>query len=215
MSRTIFCTFLQREADGQDFQLYPGELGKRIYNEISKEAWAQWQHKQTMLINEKKLSMMNPEHRKLLEQEMVQFLFEGKDVHIEAIRRRKNSKGLRPFKNKHNTHARNDEKYLALALIAPLLVSCSSSNKKGAEYNEAWVKDTNGFDILMGQFAHNIENIWGYNEVLLAGPKTTSNTPTSIKPAATSTSMKGRSPSRPSPAPIRADDCARRSSKPC
>ena len=35
MSRTIFCTFLQREAEGQDFQLYPGELGKRIYNEIS------------------------------------------------------------------------------------------------------------------------------------------------------------------------------------
>ena len=52
MSRTIFCTFLQREAEGQDFQLYPGELGKRIYNEISKEAWAQWQHKQTMLIND-------------------------------------------------------------------------------------------------------------------------------------------------------------------
>ena len=68
MSRTIFCTFLQREAEGQDFQLYPGELGKRIYNEISKEAWAQWQHKQTMLINEKKLNMMNAEHRKLLEQ---------------------------------------------------------------------------------------------------------------------------------------------------
>ena len=63
------------------------------------------------------------------------------------------------------------KKYLALALIAPLLVSCSSSNKKGDGYNEAWVKDTNGFDILMGQFAHNIENIWGYNEVLLAGPK--------------------------------------------
>ncbi len=105
MSRTIFCTFLQREADGQDFQLYPGELGKRIYNEISKEAWAQWQHKQTMLINEKKLSMMNPEHRKLLEQEMVQFLFEGKDVHIEATRRRKNSKGLRPLK-KQTQHAR-------------------------------------------------------------------------------------------------------------
>ena len=70
MSRTIFCTFLQREAEGQDFQLYPGDLGKRIYNEISKEAWAQWQHKQTMLINEKKLNMMNVEHRKLLEQEM-------------------------------------------------------------------------------------------------------------------------------------------------
>lgn len=79
-----FLYFLQREAEGQDFQLYPGELGKRIYNEISKEAWAQWQHKQTMLINEKKLNMMNAEHRKLLEQEMVNFLFEGKEVHIEG-----------------------------------------------------------------------------------------------------------------------------------
>ena len=62
------------------------------------------------------------------------------------------------------------KKLFALALIAPLLVSCSS-NKKGDTYNEAWVKDTNGFDILMGQFAHNIENIWGFNEVLIAGPK--------------------------------------------
>jgi len=51
MARTIFCTFLQRDAEGQDVQLYPGDLGKRIYNEISKEAWAQWQQKQTMLIN--------------------------------------------------------------------------------------------------------------------------------------------------------------------
>lgn len=62
------------------------------------------------------------------------------------------------------------KKFYALVLIAPLLVSCSS-NKKGDTYNEAWVKDTNGFDILMGQFAHNIENIWGFNEVLIAGPK--------------------------------------------
>ena len=84
MSRTIFCTFLKKEAEGQDFQLYPGEIGKRIYNEISKEAWSQWIAKQTMLINEKKLSMMNVEDRKLLEQEMVNFLFEGQDVHIEG-----------------------------------------------------------------------------------------------------------------------------------
>ena len=62
------------------------------------------------------------------------------------------------------------KKLFALALIAPLLISCSGS-KKGDSYNEAWVKDTNGFDILMGQFAHNIENIWGFNEVLIAGPK--------------------------------------------
>ena len=63
------------------------------------------------------------------------------------------------------------KKFLALAVIAPLLISCSSSTKKGDSYNEAWIKDTNGFDILMGQFAHNIENIWGFNEVLIAGPK--------------------------------------------
>lgn len=56
-----------------------------ITRSISKEAWAQWQHKQTMLINEKKLNMMNAEHRKLLEQEMVNFLFEGKEVHIEGF----------------------------------------------------------------------------------------------------------------------------------
>ena len=74
MSRTIFCTFLQREADGQDFQLYPGELGKRIFNEISKEAWQQWMSKQTMLINERRLNMMNAEDRKFLQQEMDKFL---------------------------------------------------------------------------------------------------------------------------------------------
>ncbi|WP_260282255.1 oxidative damage protection protein [Proteus terrae] len=84
MSRTIFCTFLNKEADGLDFQLYPGEIGKRIFNEISKEAWAQWMAKQTMLINEKKLNTMNPDDRKLLEQEMVRFLLEGHDVHIDG-----------------------------------------------------------------------------------------------------------------------------------
>lgn len=63
------------------------------------------------------------------------------------------------------------KKLLALAVIAPLLISCSSSTKKGETYNEARVKDTNGFDILMGQFANNIENLWGYKEVLIAGPK--------------------------------------------
>ena len=77
MSRTIFCTFLQREADGQDFQLYPGELGKRIYNEISKEAWAQWQHKQTMLINENRLNLMDARARKYLAEQMEKHFFEG------------------------------------------------------------------------------------------------------------------------------------------
>lgn len=62
------------------------------------------------------------------------------------------------------------KKLLALALIAPLLISCSSK-KEEAVYNVAYEKDTNGFDILMGQFANNIENIWGMKEVLIAGPK--------------------------------------------
>ncbi|WP_213990682.1 membrane-bound lytic murein transglycosylase MltC [Sodalis sp. dw_96] len=60
------------------------------------------------------------------------------------------------------------KKILALLVIAPMLFSCSSHKN---EENEAYIKDTNGFDILMGQFANNVENIWGINEVLIAGPK--------------------------------------------
>lgn len=84
MARMIFCEYLKQDAEGLDFQLYPGEIGKRIFDSISKPAWAEWIKKQTMLVNEKKLNMMNPEHRKQLETEMVNFLFEGKDVHIEG-----------------------------------------------------------------------------------------------------------------------------------
>ena len=73
---------MKQDAEGLDFQLYPGELGKRIFNSISKQAWGECIKKQTMLVNEKKLNMMNAEHRKLLEEEMVNFLFEGKEVHI-------------------------------------------------------------------------------------------------------------------------------------
>ncbi|UVK76949.1 MAG: membrane-bound lytic murein transglycosylase C [Sodalis sp. Fle] len=65
--------------------------------------------------------------------------------------------------------SRNMKIFLILLVIAPLLISCSSS-KNNAEH-EACIKDTNSFDILMGQFAHNIENLWGLNEVLIAGPK--------------------------------------------
>ena len=84
MSRTVFCEYLQKEAEGLDFQLYPGELGERIFNHISKEAWAEWQKKQTMLINEKRLNMMDPNDRECLEKQMTDFLFERKDVHIEG-----------------------------------------------------------------------------------------------------------------------------------
>ena len=84
MSRTVFCQHLQKEADGLDFQLYPGELGKKIFDNISKQAWTEWQKKQTMLINEKKLNMMDPEARQFLETQMQAFLFEGKEVDIEG-----------------------------------------------------------------------------------------------------------------------------------
>lgn len=84
MSRVIECLYFKKSAEGLDFQLYPGDLGKRIYDNISKEAWALWQKKQIMLINEKKLNMMNAEHRQFLEGAMQDFLFEGKDVEVEG-----------------------------------------------------------------------------------------------------------------------------------
>ena len=85
MARTVNCVYLNKEADGLAFQLYPGDLGKRIFDNISKEAWGLWQKKQTMLINEKKLNMMNVDDRKFLEEQMTSFLFEGKDVEIEGF----------------------------------------------------------------------------------------------------------------------------------
>lgn len=86
MSRIIYCQFLKEESEGLDLQLYPGELGKRIFNEISKLAWQEWLKKQTMLINENKLNMMNPEHRKKIENEMVKFLFDGEDIIIDGYK---------------------------------------------------------------------------------------------------------------------------------
>ena len=63
------------------FQPYPGELGKRIFENISQEAWQKWLNHQTMLINEMRLSPINPEHRKYLEGEMDKFFFgEGSEV---------------------------------------------------------------------------------------------------------------------------------------
>ena len=84
MSRMVHCQHLDKEAEGLDFQLYPGELGKRIFDNISKQAWGEWQTKQTMLINENKLNMMQPEARKFLEEKMVAYLFEGIDPTIEG-----------------------------------------------------------------------------------------------------------------------------------
>ncbi len=77
MSRTVHCQYLNRESEGLPRQPLPGELGKRIYDNISKEAWQQWLAHQTMLINEKRLSPIDPEHRKYLEEQAEAFLFGG------------------------------------------------------------------------------------------------------------------------------------------
>jgi Fe-S cluster biosynthesis and repair protein YggX len=84
MGRTVHCEHLKKDGDGLDFQLYPGDIGKRIFDNISKEAFALWQKKQTMLINENKLNMMNATDRKFLEDKMVAFLFEGIEPTIEG-----------------------------------------------------------------------------------------------------------------------------------
>jgi len=75
MTRTVKCQKLHKEAEGLDFAPYPGDLGQKIYDNISKEAWAAWQRQQTMLINEYRLSMMDPKARTFLEEQMVAFLF--------------------------------------------------------------------------------------------------------------------------------------------
>lgn len=75
MTRIVNCVKLKKEAEGLTHQPYPGDLGKRIYEEVSKEAWQQWIDHQTMLINEHRLSMLDVKAREFLKQEMENFLF--------------------------------------------------------------------------------------------------------------------------------------------
>jgi Fe-S cluster biosynthesis and repair protein YggX len=71
----VQCVVLKREAEGLQRIPYPGELGRRIYENVSKEAWAQWLKQQTMLINEYRLTPIEPKARKFLEGEMEKFFF--------------------------------------------------------------------------------------------------------------------------------------------
>ena len=77
MARRVHCVLLNKESDGLDFQVYPGELGKRIYDNVSKEAWGQWRAHQTMLINENRLTPIEPKARAFLVKEMEKFFFGG------------------------------------------------------------------------------------------------------------------------------------------
>ena len=74
MSRSVFCKKYQQELEGLDAPPYPGPKGQDIFDNVSKKAWQDWQAHQTMLINEKHLSLVDPEARKYLQQEMDKFL---------------------------------------------------------------------------------------------------------------------------------------------
>lgn len=75
MARMVFCVKLGREAEGLDFPPYPGELGKRIFENVSKEAWQGWIRLQTMLVNENRLNLADPRARKYLAEQMEAYFF--------------------------------------------------------------------------------------------------------------------------------------------
>ncbi len=75
MARTVHCVKLGREAEGLDYPPYPGELGKKIYANVSKEAWKQWLELQKMLVNENRLNLADKKARDYLAQQMERHFF--------------------------------------------------------------------------------------------------------------------------------------------
>ncbi|SDY79143.1 oxidative damage protection protein [Nitrosomonas sp. Nm58] len=75
MTRIVKCIKLRREAEGLDFPTFPGELGKRIFENVSKEAWNQWIQHQTMLVNEYRLNLADIKARKYLAAQMEAYFF--------------------------------------------------------------------------------------------------------------------------------------------
>jgi len=82
MSRIVKCSKLNEELDGLDFPPFPGELGQKIYENVSKEAWKQWLNQQTILINEYRLSSLDKKAQNFLKEEMQKFLFEGENIEM-------------------------------------------------------------------------------------------------------------------------------------
>ena len=75
MARMVKCVKLGKEAEGLDFPPWPGKLGERIFESVSKEAWQLWMNHQTMLMNEYRLNPLDPKARKMITEEMEKFLF--------------------------------------------------------------------------------------------------------------------------------------------
>jgi Fe-S cluster biosynthesis and repair protein YggX len=86
MARMIHCQKLDKEAEGLDFPPYPGDLGKQLYESVSKEAWQMWLQHQTMLINEYRLTLADPKSQAFLKLEMEKYFFgEGSDLPEEFV----------------------------------------------------------------------------------------------------------------------------------
>ncbi len=80
MARAVQCVHLKKEAEGLEFLPYPGDLGKRIYDNVSKEAFELWKKHQTMLVNENRLNLADARARQYLARQMERFFFgEGVD----------------------------------------------------------------------------------------------------------------------------------------
>ena len=75
MSRKVICIKLGKEAEGLDYAPWPGELGQRVYDNVSKEAWQDWLRQQTILINEYKLNPLDAEHKRYLAAQMEAYFF--------------------------------------------------------------------------------------------------------------------------------------------
>jgi len=84
MGEMVNCVILKKEAEGLDRAPYPGEIGQRILENVSKEGWQQWMKQQTMLMNENKLSPMDPKHRQFLVEEMEKFFFGEGSTKVEG-----------------------------------------------------------------------------------------------------------------------------------
>lgn len=80
MSRIVHCAKLHQDLEGLERAPFPGDLGQRIFESVSKQAWQMWLKQQTMLINEHRLSVIEPDARAFLEQKMLAFLFEGDEA---------------------------------------------------------------------------------------------------------------------------------------
>ncbi len=83
--RMVICKVLKKEAEGLDAPPYPGEIGQRIYEEISQQGWLDWLNRLTTIINENGLSTADPANLEIIEQHMLGFLFgEGEQGQLPA-----------------------------------------------------------------------------------------------------------------------------------